>query len=51
MQLAKSVLRPTLGNLISAAGDGISSASTQIASVTQGRRQAGERSYHKTSSV
>lgn len=35
MQLAKSLLRPTLCNLIFAMGDGISSASTQIASVKQ----------------
>lgn len=35
MQLAKSLLRPTLCNLILAVGDGISPASTQIASVKQ----------------
>lgn len=35
MQLAKSLLRPTLHNLIFAMGDGISSASIQIASVKQ----------------
>jgi len=41
MQLAKSLLRSTLHNLILAVGDGISSASTQIASVKQdsGRRK------------